>query len=73
MDIDTLLKQLQSWTNKVPLIILGSGASVPFCLPSMQALGNYIKNDITFTDADDQAQFEEFKTLFDKNNDLEKI
>jgi len=28
MDFDALLKQLQDWTNKVPLIILGSGASV---------------------------------------------
>ncbi len=71
MDLDALLKQLQSWTNRVPLIILGSGASVPFGLPSMWKLGEHIKNNISFTDPDDQTQFEKFKTLFDTNGDLE--
>lgn len=71
MDFDALLKQLQSWTNNVPLIILGSGASVPFNLPSMWTLGEYIKNNIAFADTDDQIQFEKFKTHFDENGDLE--
>ncbi len=71
MDIDALLKQLQDWTNRVPLIILGSGASVPFRLPSMWTLGEHIKNSISFTDPDDQAQFDKFKISFDKNGDLE--
>lgn len=71
MDIDALLKQLQSWTNNVPLIILGSGASVPFSLPSMSALGDHIKNNVSFTDPDDQTQFNNFKALFDLNWDLE--
>ena len=71
MDIDALLKQLQFWTNNVPLLILGSGASVPFRLPSMWTLGDYIKTNITFVDQDDQEQFEKFKTLFDTNGDLE--
>ena len=71
MDLDSLLKQLQSWTNNIPLIILGSGASIPYHLPSMWALGDYIKNNITFTDTDDQIQFEKFKSLFDANGDLE--
>lgn len=71
MDLDALLKQLQDWTNRVPLIILGSGASVPFRLPSMWALGEHIKNSISFVDVDDQQQFEKFKVLFDTNGDLE--
>lgn len=71
MDFDALLKQLQDWTNRVPLIVLGSGASVPFKLPSMWTLGNHIKKTISFTDTDDQTQFEIFKTLFDANGDLE--
>lgn len=71
MDLDALLKQLQSWTNNVPLIVLGSGASVPFHLPSMWTLGDYIKNNIVFPDPDDKEQFEKFKTLFDVNGDLE--
>lgn len=71
MDTDVLLKQLQDCTNRVPLIVLGSGASVPFKLPSMWALGEHIKNSIAFTNSDDQEQFEKFKTSFDANGDLE--
>ena len=71
MDFDALLKQLQDWTNRVPLVVLGSGASVPFKLPSMWTLGDHIKKTISFTDPDDQAQFNNFKTLFDTNGDLE--
>ncbi len=71
MDLDALLKRLQNWTNNVPLIILGSGASVPFDLPSMCKLGDHIKNNISFTETDDQLQFEDFKTAFDSNGDLE--
>jgi hypothetical protein len=50
MDFDALLKQLQDWTNRVPLIVLGSGASVPFKLPSMWVLGEHIKKSISFTE-----------------------
>ena len=71
MDFDALLKQLQDWTNSVPLIVLGSGASVPFKLPTMWTLGDHIKKSISFPDIDDQTQFENFKTLFDANGDLE--
>jgi NAD-dependent SIR2 family protein deacetylase len=71
MEKEEIFKQLQSWTNNIPLIILGSGASVPFNLPSMWVLGDYIKNSISFTDAKDQNQFIEFITEFDKTGDLE--
>ena len=71
MDFDALLKLLQDWTNRVPLIILGSGASVPFHLPSMWTLGDHLKKSISFADADDKKQFEEFKTTFDMVGDLE--
>lgn len=71
MDFDALLRQLQDWTNKVPLIILGSGASVPFGLPSMWTLGEHLKKSISFTNPDDQAQFDEFIAILDKIGDLE--
>jgi len=71
MDFEAFLKQIQSWTNSVPLVILGSGASVPFNIPSMYALGEHLKNSISFSDKDDQVQFESFKDTFDKNKDLE--
>ena len=71
MDIDALLKLIQDWTNRIPLIILGSGASVPFRLPSMQSLGEHLKNNISFSDPEDISQFEDFKSILDKGNDLE--
>src|SRR5665647_2058769 len=71
MDFDSLLKQIQDWTNKVPLVILGSGASVPFKLPSMWTLGEHLKKSISFPDPDDQNQFNEFIDLLDKLKDLE--
>lgn len=71
MDFEVFLKQIQSWTNAVPLVILGSGASVPFNIPSMYVLGEHLKNSISFSDKDDQNQFESFKDAFEKNKDLE--
>jgi hypothetical protein len=71
MDLDSLIKLVQEWTNRVPLIILGSGASVPFGLPTMWTLGEYLKNNISFTDKEDQLQFGEFKTTLQKVKDLE--
>lgn len=71
MNFDVLLKQLQDWTNKVPLVILGSGASVSFGLPSMWTLGEHLKKSISFTDIDDQKQFDEFIIHLDKLKDLE--
>lgn len=71
MEIDALLKLIQDWTNRVPLIILGSGASVPFRLPSMWTLGEHLKSSISFTDPDDIKQFEIFKETLNKVKDLE--
>lgn len=71
MEIDALLKLIQDWTNRVPLIVLGSGASVPFRLPSMWSLGEHLKNSISFTEAEDIKQFEIFKETLNKGKDLE--
>ena len=60
---EELLKQLQDWTSRVPLIILGSGASVPFNLPSMWSLGEHLENTLTFEDDEDKKQLEEFKRI----------
>lgn len=72
MDFDALLKQLQDWTNKVPLLILGSGASVSFGLPSMWKLGEHLKNILSFDNDADKIQLEAFKTSLDNTKDLEK-
>lgn len=71
MKIDDLLKQIQEWTNRIPLIILGSGASIPYGLPSMFTLGEYLKLNLNFKDTEDLSQFEEFKSKLDYFKDLE--
>lgn len=72
MDFEALLKQLQDWTNKVPLLILGSGASVPFGLPSMWKLGEHLKETLSYDNDTDNAQLEAFKNSLDEHQDLEK-
>ena len=71
MEKEELVKQLQRWTNNIPLIILGSGASVPFRLPSMWVLGEHIKNSVSFTSSKDRKQFGKFIEKFDATGDLE--
>ena len=69
--LENLKKEMQEWTNQVPLIILGSGASIPYGISSMLELGEHLKNNITFTENEDQQQFDSFKSEFDNNKDLE--
>jgi len=71
MDFEIFLKQIQEWTNRGPAIVLGSGASAPFGLPSMWALGEYLKSEISLVDRDDIEQFENFKAQLDDLGDLE--
>jgi len=70
---EPLLKQIQKWTNTIPLVVLGSGASVPFKLPSMWSLGDYLKKEISFDEEVNQILFEKFKDKFDETGDLEKV
>jgi len=69
---EDLLKQIQDWANSVPLIVLGSGASIPHGLPSMWRLGEHLKDSISFSNPDCQAQFETFKDKLNTLKDLEK-
>ncbi|OSZ79014.1 SIR2 family protein [Chitinophagaceae bacterium IBVUCB1] len=71
MSRDTLYKIIQECTNRVPLVVLGSGASIPWGLPSMWTLGEHLKSVVSFTDSDEKSQFEQFKTRFDACGDLE--
>ena len=71
MDFDAFLKQLQRWTNNIPLLILGSGCSIPYGIPGMWELGEYIKTNCKFSEPKEKDEFEKFKEVFDKTNDLE--
>lgn len=44
---------------------------MPLGLPSMSALGAYIKANTSFAEPEDQTQFEQFKQRFDTTGDLE--
>lgn len=69
---DTLFTNIQNWTKQIPLLVLGSGASMPFGLPSMYALGEHLKNTIILTDDAHIRQFDRFKEELDKTNNLEE-
>ncbi len=45
MDFDGCISLIQSYLQNSPLIVLGSGASMPYGLPSMRALAEKIKGD----------------------------
>lgn len=69
---EELLKRVQSIVNELPLIILGSGASVAYGIPSMSVLGQCLKRNIKLTDRDDLEQFDKFKSNLDSTHDLEQ-
>lgn len=45
MDLNGCIKTLQGYLENNPMIILGSGASIPYGLPSMNVLADFIKTD----------------------------
>ncbi|MDO4835875.1 MAG: SIR2 family protein [Clostridia bacterium] len=64
MDLDSIAKLIQDYLADKPLVVLGSGASVPYGLPSMQQLANaLLKNDIIKND----PQFLRFSKEIDEN------
>lgn len=45
MDIDSIARLIQEYLSDGPLVVMGSGASVPYGLPSMGQLANALKAD----------------------------
>jgi hypothetical protein len=71
MDFELIIKNLQTWTNNVPLIVLGSGASIPYGLPSMWNLGEHLRKSIRMSELQDRQQFNEFIKKLEETEDLE--
>jgi len=67
MDLDPLAKKIQKYLDKIPLIILGSGATIPYGLPSMQDLSNFIVSNIYSED----KEWLSFKAKLQEGIDLE--
>lgn len=45
MELNDIAKKVQKYLEDTPLVVLGSGASVPYGLPTMGSLGKQILND----------------------------
>ncbi len=67
-------KQAQSYYAKAPVLIIGSGASIPFGLPSMTQLADHIKDntDTSLIPPDQTGNWSEFCGLLESGVDLEQ-
>jgi len=65
---DKFPKLIQKYLEKQPVIILGTGATIPYGLPSMPELANHLKTSIT----DGSNEWKAFLAALDKTGDLEK-
>ncbi len=65
---DTFAKIIQKYLEKQPVILLGTGATIPYGLPSMMELANHIKESIN----DNSTKWKAFIAALDKTGDLEK-
>ncbi len=65
---DKFAKIIQKYLEKLPVIILGTGATIPYGLPSMTKLADHIKASIT----DDTTEWTSFLSAMDRTGDLEK-
>ncbi len=66
---DKIAKIIQKYLENNPVIVLGSGASIPYGLPSMSELSELLKEKIA--PIDDQSG-KNFLSDLEKTNDLEK-
>lgn len=62
--------QAQKYFENVPVIVLGSGASVSYGLPTMWALSEYLKSNIK---VESNEQWNKFIQLLDDGKDLETV
>src|SRR5690554_2369246 len=72
MDKEAFFKRVQQYVAEIPLIVLGSGASVPFGVPTMGQLADKLKKDIIFSDGENEEKWKSFLAELDSTNDLEK-
>lgn len=64
MDLNELAKKIQEYLADSPLVILGSGASVPYGLPTMEGLAKELSNDRELqTEIGSTKLFSDMKTM----------
>jgi hypothetical protein len=65
---ETFAKIIQKYLEKQPVIILGTGATIPFGIPSMPELAAHLRVSIT----DGSDEWSSFLSELEKTGDLEK-
>jgi transcriptional regulator of NAD metabolism len=66
--LDKIATQAQKYIENIPVIVLGSGASVAYGLPTMWTLSEYLKDNIKI---ESNEQWDEFVNLLNNGTDLE--
>lgn len=75
MEIDRFFKIAQQYVSEVPLIVLGSGSSVPFGIPTMGQLADELEQRLSYKDSDDSDDIDKWQSFLDEleeTKDLEK-
>lgn len=67
-ELNKIMLQAQKYIENIPVIVLGSGASVSYGLPTMWTLSEYLKNNIK---VESNEEWDKFVHLLDNNIDLE--
>ena len=67
---ESTIKLIQSYLHDVPLVVLGSGASIPFGLPSMGDLASHLQFHLD-SDFTSNQSWIDFKTSLVNGVDLE--
>lgn len=67
-ELNKIMLQAQKYIENIPVIVLGSGASVSYGLPTMWTLSEYLKDNIKVKS---NEEWDKFVHLLDNNVDLE--
>ena len=65
---DELAKKIQKYLEKLPVVILGTGATIPYGLPSMPGLAGHLKKSIK----DGSVEWKSFLDALKATGDLER-
>ena len=70
MDLDEIFRIVQKAMQNPPLILVGSGGSAPYGLPTMSKLANHLKDSLGLRYQDDYY-WQRFVENLDDGQDLE--
>jgi len=68
--VESIIERTQKYLENIPTMIIGSGFSVPFGLPTMDNLASQLKNELSSKYEGDEG-WNDFTDLLDKDYDLE--